>query len=34
MLPGIVRISVGIEDVADIIHDLDQALTAATEGAK
>ncbi len=34
VLPGIVRISVGIEDVADIIHDLDQALTAATEGAK
>ncbi|WP_317232508.1 O-acetylhomoserine aminocarboxypropyltransferase/cysteine synthase family protein [Clavibacter capsici] len=34
VLPGIVRISVGIEDVADIIHDLDQALAAATEGAK
>ncbi len=34
VLPGIVRISVGIEDVADIIHDLDQALTAAMEGAK
>lgn len=32
VLPGIVRISVGIEDVEDIIYDLDQALTAATEG--
>ncbi|KQP01662.1 O-acetylhomoserine aminocarboxypropyltransferase/cysteine synthase family protein [Leifsonia sp. Leaf264] len=32
VLPGIVRISVGIEDVDDIIYDLDQALTAATEG--
>ncbi|WP_426624823.1 O-acetylhomoserine aminocarboxypropyltransferase/cysteine synthase family protein [Leifsonia sp. McL0607] len=29
VLPGVVRISVGIEDVDDIIHDLDQALTAA-----
>ena len=32
VLPGIVRISVGIEDVEDIIYDLDQALTTATEG--
>jgi O-acetylhomoserine (thiol)-lyase len=32
VLPGIVRLSVGIEDVDDIIYDLDQALTAATEG--
>ncbi|KGJ72815.1 O-acetylhomoserine aminocarboxypropyltransferase [Cryobacterium roopkundense] len=32
-LPGLVRISVGIEDVADIIYDLDQALTRATGGA-
>jgi O-acetylhomoserine (thiol)-lyase len=30
VLPGVVRISVGIEDVEDIIDDLDQALTAAT----
>ncbi|SDH46136.1 O-acetylhomoserine aminocarboxypropyltransferase/cysteine synthase family protein [Agrococcus jejuensis] len=29
--PGLVRISVGLEDVDDIIHDLDQALAAATE---
>jgi O-acetylhomoserine (thiol)-lyase len=29
VLPGVVRISVGIEDVDDIIYDLDQALTAA-----
>ena len=29
--PGLVRISVGLEDVDDIIHDLDQALDAATE---
>lgn len=28
--PDVVRISIGIEDVADIIADLDQALTAAT----
>ena len=27
--PGLVRLSVGIEDVEDIIHDLDQALDAA-----
>ncbi|MEJ3405171.1 O-acetylhomoserine aminocarboxypropyltransferase/cysteine synthase family protein [Rathayibacter sp. YIM 133350] len=32
VLPGIVRISVGIEDVDDIIYDLDQALEAATGG--
>jgi len=25
-----VRLSVGLEDVADIIYDLDQGLTAAT----
>jgi O-acetylhomoserine (thiol)-lyase len=30
VLPGLVRISVGIEDVDDIIYDLDQALTQAT----
>ncbi len=30
VLPGLVRLSVGIEDVADIIYDLDQALTKAT----
>ena len=30
---GLVRLSVGIEDVADIIADLDQALAAATRGA-
>jgi len=28
--PGVVRLSIGIEDVADLIADLDQALTAAT----
>ena len=28
--PDVVRVSIGIEDVADIIADLDQALTAAT----
>jgi len=28
--PDLVRISVGIEDVEDILWDLDQALTAAT----
>lgn len=33
VLPGVVRISVGIEDVDDIIYDLDQALTAALEEA-
>jgi O-acetylhomoserine (thiol)-lyase len=29
VLPGVVRISVGIEDVDDIIYDLDQALEKA-----
>jgi O-acetylhomoserine (thiol)-lyase len=29
---GLVRISVGIEDPDDIVYDLDQALTRATEG--
>ena len=32
VLPGLVRISVGIEDPDDIVYDLDQALTIATEG--
>lgn len=32
VLPGLVRISVGIEDVEDIIDDLDQALDAAAKG--
>ena len=32
VLPGLVRISVGIEDPEDIISDLDQALAAAVEG--
>jgi O-acetylhomoserine (thiol)-lyase len=32
VLPGIVRISVGIEDADDIIYDLDQALAQATKG--
>ena len=31
VLPGVVRISVGIEDPEDIVDDLDQALTAATK---
>ena len=31
VLPGLVRISVGIEDPEDIIADLDQALAAATK---
>jgi O-acetylhomoserine (thiol)-lyase len=31
-IPGLVRISVGIEDPEDIVYDLDQALTLATEG--
>ena len=31
VLPGLVRISVGIEDVDDILYDLDQALSAAQE---
>ena len=30
--PGLIRISVGIEDVDDIIYDLDQALDAAVKG--
>ncbi|MEO6828038.1 MAG: O-acetylhomoserine aminocarboxypropyltransferase/cysteine synthase family protein [Microbacteriaceae bacterium] len=34
VLPGLVRISVGIEDVEDIIYDLDQALDRAVEAAK
>ncbi|GAA1820822.1 O-acetylhomoserine aminocarboxypropyltransferase/cysteine synthase family protein [Agromyces neolithicus] len=34
VLPGVVRISVGIEDVEDIIDDLDQALAAATGAAR
>mgnify|MGYP000863604142 CR=1 FL=1 len=33
VLPGLVRISVGIEDADDIIYDLDQALAAATKEA-
>jgi O-acetylhomoserine (thiol)-lyase len=32
VLPGLVRIRVGIEDPEDIIYDLDQALAAATGG--
>ena len=32
--PGVVRLSVGIEDAEDIIYDLDQALTIATGGAR
>ena len=32
VLPGLVRISVGIEDPEDIVYDLDQALARATEG--
>ena len=32
VLPGAVRISVGIEDPEDIVYDLDQALSTATEG--
>jgi len=32
--PGLIRLSVGIEDVRDIIADLDQALKAATQTAK
>jgi O-acetylhomoserine (thiol)-lyase len=31
--PDLVRISVGLEDVEDIIWDLDQALAAATKGS-
>ena len=32
VLPGLVRISVGIEDPDDIVYDLDQALTEALGG--
>ncbi|MDX2377912.1 O-acetylhomoserine aminocarboxypropyltransferase/cysteine synthase [Microbacterium sp. LRZ72] len=32
VLPGVIRLSVGIEDPEDIIDDLDQALTRAVEG--
>jgi O-acetylhomoserine (thiol)-lyase len=32
VLPGLVRISVGIEDVDDILYDLDQALATAVKG--
>lgn len=32
--PGVVRLSVGIEDADDIIYDLDQALAAATGGTR
>jgi O-acetylhomoserine (thiol)-lyase len=32
VLPGLVRISVGIEDVDDILYDLDRALTIAVRG--
>ncbi|MET0447910.1 MAG: O-acetylhomoserine aminocarboxypropyltransferase/cysteine synthase family protein [Aeromicrobium sp.] len=32
VLPGLVRISVGIEDPEDIVYDLEQALDAATKG--
>jgi len=31
--PGLVRLSVGIEDIRDIIADIDQALKAATQKA-
>jgi O-acetylhomoserine (thiol)-lyase len=31
-LPGLVRISVGIEDVDDILYDLDRALSIAVKG--
>ena len=34
VLPGLVRLSVGIEDVDDIIYDLDQALAKAVGGTK
>jgi O-acetylhomoserine (thiol)-lyase len=29
--PGLVRLSVGVEDIRDIIADIDQALIAATQ---
>lgn len=32
VLPGVIRLSVGIEDADDIIYDLDQALTLALKG--
>ncbi len=32
VLPGLIRISVGIEEVDDIIYDLDRALSVAVEG--
>jgi O-acetylhomoserine (thiol)-lyase len=32
VLPGLVRISVGIEDPEDIVYDLDQALSIAVKG--
>jgi O-acetylhomoserine (thiol)-lyase len=32
--PDLVRISVGLEDVDDVLWDLDQALTAATKEAQ
>jgi O-acetylhomoserine (thiol)-lyase len=32
VLPGLVRISVGIEDVDDILYDLDRALSIAVKG--
>ncbi|QEO09473.1 O-acetylhomoserine aminocarboxypropyltransferase/cysteine synthase family protein [Protaetiibacter larvae] len=32
VVPGLVRISVGIEDPEDILYDLDQALTRAVKG--
>jgi O-acetylhomoserine (thiol)-lyase len=32
VLPGVVRVSVGIEDPEDIVDDLDQALANATKG--
>jgi O-acetylhomoserine (thiol)-lyase len=31
VLPGVIRISVGIEDIDDIIYDLDQALSTAVK---
>ncbi len=34
VLPEAIRVSIGIEDVSDIIADLDQALTLATSGKK
>jgi len=32
--PDLVRISVGLEDVEDVLWDLDQALAAATKDAR